>query len=303
MSTVHLTVGIPGSGKTTWAKAWVAEDPQNRIRINRDDTRAFLNLKHGEDEQFVTAVQHASIHAALINLVDVVVDDTNLVPKFAKELLKIAKECDAEVEWHEEFLNVDVRTCIDRDRNRDASVGQDVILKMAERAKQWKRPTLSEEPDLSHFAPYTGTPGKPEAFLVDLDGTIAHNDGHRGFFDWAKVGQDDPVEVIIRIVRAMERDGLEAVFVSGRDDVCYDDTYEWITRHVYRPTGKFRDFALFMRPRADQGQDSLVKLEIFDRYIRDNYDVKFALDDRNQVVRAYRDVLGLTVLQVRDGDF
>ena len=32
-----LCRGIQGSGKSTWAKAWVAEDPEHRIRINNDD--------------------------------------------------------------------------------------------------------------------------------------------------------------------------------------------------------------------------------------------------------------------------
>ena len=39
--------------------------------------------------------------------------------------------------------------------------------------------------------------------LVDLDGTIAHNDGHRGFFDWAKVGDDKPHEDVIRLVQTL----------------------------------------------------------------------------------------------------
>ena len=37
MNKIILTQGIQGSGKTTWAKAWVAEDPEHRIRINNDD--------------------------------------------------------------------------------------------------------------------------------------------------------------------------------------------------------------------------------------------------------------------------
>jgi hypothetical protein len=61
-------------------------------------------------------------------------------------------------------------------------------------------------------------------------------------------------------------------------------------------------FHLYMRPEGDMRKDAIVKLEIFDNEIRDNYDVQFALDDRNQVVEAYRSI-GLTVLQVADGEF
>ena len=37
-----LTRGIQGSGKSTWAKAWVKEDPLNRIRFNNDDINHVL---------------------------------------------------------------------------------------------------------------------------------------------------------------------------------------------------------------------------------------------------------------------
>lgn len=39
---IILTRGIPGSGKSTWAKTWVAESPETRIRLNWDDMRNML---------------------------------------------------------------------------------------------------------------------------------------------------------------------------------------------------------------------------------------------------------------------
>jgi len=166
-----------------------------------------------------------------------------------------------------------------------------------------KVPTL-DETALPVHAPYTGTPGKPKAFLVDIDGTIASNGPDRdhparGYFEWHKVGDDLPIEKIIDIVRHFQAQGLMPIFVSGRDSVCRDITWMWISRHVYN----FElPVVLHMRPEGDNRKDSIIKLEIFDREIRDNYDVQFCLDDRNQVVEAYRSI-GLTVLQVANGDF
>lgn len=37
MSKIILCRGIQGSGKTTWAKQWVLEDPEHRVRFNNDD--------------------------------------------------------------------------------------------------------------------------------------------------------------------------------------------------------------------------------------------------------------------------
>mgnify|MGYP003455142708 FL=1 len=42
MNKLILTRGIQGSGKTTWARQWVAEDPDSRVRINNDDLRNML---------------------------------------------------------------------------------------------------------------------------------------------------------------------------------------------------------------------------------------------------------------------
>jgi len=57
-----------------------------------------------------------------------------------------------------------------------------------------------------------------------------------------------------------------------------------------------------MRQAGDKRRDSIVKLELFDRHVRDYYDIAFVLDDRQQVVDAWR-VIGLTVFQVAPGDF
>jgi hypothetical protein len=57
-----------------------------------------------------------------------------------------------------------------------------------------------------------------------------------------------------------------------------------------------------MRAAGDSRRDSIVKREIFDDRIRQVWHVKGVLDDRDQVVRMWRD-LGLTCVQVAPGDF
>lgn len=42
MSKIILCRGIQGLGKTTWAKQWVLEDPEHRVRFNNDDIRNML---------------------------------------------------------------------------------------------------------------------------------------------------------------------------------------------------------------------------------------------------------------------
>ena len=57
-----------------------------------------------------------------------------------------------------------------------------------------------------------------------------------------------------------------------------------------------------MRPEGDTRKDAILKREIYEREIRNRYNVAYVLDDRDQTVRVWRD-LGLTCLQVADGDF
>ena len=58
MPKLILTRGIPASGKSTWAKAWVQEDPQRRVRVNRDDLRRMLEPKgaNADGDRFREAV-------------------------------------------------------------------------------------------------------------------------------------------------------------------------------------------------------------------------------------------------------
>jgi hypothetical protein len=57
-----------------------------------------------------------------------------------------------------------------------------------------------------------------------------------------------------------------------------------------------------MRRAGDRRKDWVVKSELYREHIEPRYDVLLVLDDRDQVVRAWRG-LGLTVFQVAEGDF
>lgn len=136
---VGLTRGLPGSGRSSLARLWVQQDPEHRVRINRDDLRAELFAAAGqlteEQEKVVTLTQRARTAAALEQGRSVVCDDTLLNPAHL-------------VAW-EEFLApfgvpvvvVDVPTpvdeCIRRDRERGAAggrrVGEAVIRMLADR--------------------------------------------------------------------------------------------------------------------------------------------------------------------------
>lgn len=144
--------------------------------------------------------------------------------------------------------------------------------------------------------------GRPQAVIVDIDGTVAHHYNEvgeqlRGHFEYSKVSGDLPDKTILDLVGLLEAALYVIIFVSGREDSCRAETDAWLRVHGFE--GQYH---MFMRKTGDHRPDYVIKYEIFNEHIRDNYDVAFALDDRDQVVRLWRSI-GIKTLQVADGDF
>jgi predicted kinase len=297
MPTLPITRGLPGSGKTTWAR-----QQGGHVRVNRDELRRMLHggpLHTGWAEVQVTLAQRAEIGALLRAGLKVICDDTNLRGKVVRELAELGRLCGAEVVVRD-FTDVPVDVCVARDALRpdDDRVGEEVIRGMWQRylaGRKLPLPLPDPGPVVAsaHYEPPVGV---PEAFLVDIDGTVAVMGG-RSPYDESRVADDSPNEPVIRVVRALHAAGYRIVFCSGRTDACRADTATWLAEHVGVPYE-----ALHMRAAGDQRKDSIVKAEIFEEHIRHAFRVVGVLDDRMQVVRMWR-ALGLTVLQVAEGDF
>jgi predicted kinase len=134
MTKLVMTKGLPGSGKSTWAKAWVAEDPDHRARVNQDDIRQMLCLGEWSQgkEKRVRASRVALIGALLGMGLDVVSDDTNLAFGAQQDLKALAFLHGADLVL-QDFTGVRMEECIKRDEAREGGVGESVIRRMHER--------------------------------------------------------------------------------------------------------------------------------------------------------------------------
>jgi hypothetical protein len=152
---------------------------------------------------------------------------------------------------------------------------------------------------------------KELAIIVDVDGTLADMRGIRGPFEWDKVHLDKPHQDIIDLVKDFADaekysdtfldDGLieykyKIIITTGRDGVCEEATKKWLDDH------KVPYYDFFIRKAGDFRKDNIIKSEIYMDHIRPKYDVKYVIDDRDQVVEMWRS-LGLRVLQVAPGNF
>jgi predicted kinase len=289
VTTLTMTKGLPGSGKSTWAREQVLKAiPGSVVIVCKDDLRAMLHADrwHGKNERQVVKARDLLVETFLTQGVSVIVADTNLNPAHEDRLHRIAVAKGANF-FVKDFTEVPLHTCIKRDLQRARSVGEKVIRDMH---SQFLAPKPLDPP------PYVAS--RPNAVLVDIDGTLARMVG-RGPFEWHRVYEDEPVSEIVDLVNVLGDAGAEIVFVSGRDGSCYEQTRAWLELHVGKWT---RQAHLHMREAGDNRKDSLVKEEIYEAKIRDHYNVWLVLDDRDQVVEKWR-WLGLRCLQVAPGAF
>lgn len=297
MARLLITRGLPGSGKTTWARR-----QRGAVRVNRDDLRRMLHggwRGTGPAELTVTLAQRATVDALLTAGVTVVCDDTNLRPRVLRELAELAARSGTGFSVHD-FTHVPVDECIRRDAGRPAEerVGAEAIRAMWQRYLAGRALPLPV-PDLRpavRGARYRARPGTPRTVLVDLDGTVAVL-GRRSPYDMTRVGEDSPNHAVIETIRALHQAGYRIVYCSGRSDDAREATEAWLAMNV----GVDHD-GLYLRRRGDGRPDAVVKAEIFEDHLRDAYDIRCVLDDRRQVVRMWR-ALGLTVFQVDEGEF
>ncbi|MFE5290130.1 AAA family ATPase [Nocardia sp. NPDC056611] len=298
MTEIVITRGLPGSGKTTWARQWVAED-EDRAALSRDDFRAMLFDGEGvlthDQENVVTVAMKAAVKALVHEGTSVVLHDTNL-RAYARDWADLAQSLGVD------FSNVDFRADVElckarNEARRDAGgryVDPRAIDGMAQRfpASKWK--PITPRHNLSAIEPYSYQLDLQDAYIFDIDGTLAHF-RDRSPFDWDRVGEDEPDFDVIRVHNALKSFG-RIIVMSGRDESCREQTARWLEDHGIQPR------LLLMRAKGDNRRDSLVKLDLFNKHIRGQYNVLGVFDDRNQVVEMWR-ALGLKCFQVAEGNF
>lgn len=133
----------------------------------------------------------------------------------------------------------------------------------------------------------------PEVAIFDLDGTLAKNVTNRGFYDWDRVGEDDIVPAVARIARLLHADGVNIVYVTGRDERCRTICEQWLSENNLPPG------PLYMRPAYTYNEDSEVKLSIYKEHVEGQFTVVGCFDDRLQVARLWHS-LGLPLFRVGD---
>jgi predicted kinase len=127
---IVLLTGLPGSGKSTWAKANIV--PAISGVLSSDALRELL----ADDPNDQTI--HARVFRVLRDLLKhrlelrrpvTCIDATNLTPKERRPYIKLAELYDCEIEAV--FFDIPLAECIQRNRERGRIVPDEVIAEMS----------------------------------------------------------------------------------------------------------------------------------------------------------------------------
>ncbi len=147
MAKIILCRGIQGSGKTTWAKQWVLEDPEHRVRFNNDDIRNMLGKYWVPSrEDLVNDLKRFFLWSSMSYGFDIVIDNMNLNSKELEYYNKVLDNWNNpkgvlsdvvrpkyDIEFKDFFTPLE--ECIERDSKRPNPIGEEVIRKTYEKYK------------------------------------------------------------------------------------------------------------------------------------------------------------------------
>ena len=127
---VVLTIGLPGSGKTTWFKR------RGVTPLSSDLLRSLLfdDISEQRWQGLVFSTLRSLLRARLIAKMPWnYVDATNLSPHERRQWIKMAKSFGYDVQAV--FFDVPLEVCLERNKRRERTVSEDVMKKMAERLR------------------------------------------------------------------------------------------------------------------------------------------------------------------------
>ena len=301
MLQVILTVGIPSSGKSTWAKQHVAKDPTNWVRINNDMLRSMCNntVYTADYEKLIVSTRVHMIKQALLMNKNVIVDNVNLGKRNFQEAINAALSSNVDVKIYEKPFYIPLDEALQRDSSRvgKEKVGEDIIRKFwkSSGGAQHKYYVPREEvylKKISYIEKMEQDKNLPSCAIIDLDGSMC-DIKHRNPYDASTCDKDSPIEHVVDMSKLLYSNNNKIIFFSGRENKYRSLTEKWLKVHFGE------DFSLYMREDNNQENDALLKERLFNTHIKNKFYCKAWIDDRLRVCQKIFE-MGLPLFRVGD---
>lgn len=293
---IIITIGISGSGKSTWSSNYIKEN-LNYIRVNRDDIRKQITgsnqlLLNNELESLVTKIQDEQIRVILSEGYNIILDATHLKQKYINQIIKQFNYfANIRLKIFDCDVNVAKERVSERDNKPIESLGY--IEKQRYNYKNLNLNNL-EYPKIE-VKSYEYSNDLPSCIICDLDGTLSLY-----FSDKSPYNRDfenDDINIALRNI-LLQYNHNHLFFFSGRNGKFKDQTIQFLDRCGF--SDKY--YTLIMRDEKDMRRDSEVKLQMFDENIRGKYNVNCVFDDRLQVIEEVWNLLGVFVFNCNQGN-
>ena len=242
----------------------------------------------------------------------VIIDNTNLAKKYVVEFVKIALDFGIPPDLVVlRRFDIDLPDALNRNQYRSLKVPQDVITQQYTRYQgiNWGIAdcfnTLEDyHPRKWYVPPFkvvpASRPQKRKAIICDIDGTLAHRAllsspkfHYRSYYGYEECNTDLVDPLVSEVLKGLASRSYTILFVTGRKPDCMAQTKDFLA-HALNGV----PYQLFCRQSNDDNRsDDIVKYEIFNRFIRNEYAVEGVIDDRKRVIALW-EALGLRVLNV-----
>lgn len=146
--TLYILIGVPGSGKSTYAEELFQKNERGTALVSSDQIRKSLygNESCQDNPKKVFAIAHQATIDQLTRGYDVIFDATNIYARDREDLiLKVCFEVKKPVRFVAIYFDTPISECIKRQDLRERKVPTKVIEKMG---RQMEKPTFQEGFDI-----------------------------------------------------------------------------------------------------------------------------------------------------------
>lgn len=302
MGKLIVLIGVPLSGKTTWAKDYLNKNKAYYVSRDSERESCFGAYRMGDqrEEDLISEIVKNKVFT-LLKRGDVILDNTHCKQSDMENIASIfGNHCDIE------FVKIEAPTkteLIKRNQKRFFETGKLIPERVLhKKLKELGELVIPENIYLKgcktdqRIGKFKYNAELKDCVVFDLDGTISLMNGRNPFS--GKDCHTDCVNQSVKNLLECIPSHVEVFIFSGRnsDDGGVEATKEWLQENNV-PYDH-----LIMRGEKDHRPDTAIKREMYNTHIKDKYNVLFTVDDRDCIVDLWRS-LGIDCFQVYYGNF